>query len=91
MENVIVTFIPEDFIGNSFMDNEDCPLARACSRALGYLVSVGCIYVKDINECSILFQVKEGFFHMDYEELKDRYKNNPDTKDFYTVELIPVI
>ena len=91
MKDLEVTIIAKDFINANYIDNEDCPLARAVKRTLRITSSKNCSVGVDcecvyVNKKGVTYDYKNGVFNMDtYLKVKEMIKKDP--KATYTITL----
>lgn len=88
MEKIEIVFIPEDFKGNKFLSNYDCPLARATKRAAGTSnVCAKCHFV-DIGDFT--YSINEGglFGFDEYEAVKASLAADPSARHTLTLTKI---
>jgi hypothetical protein len=92
-----VALRPDPFAGNSYMDNTDCPLARAAKRHFGHghgHISAGSVTLKvcDENFRDLLtLEIADGFGEDDHDLIKGQYGKDPEMRThFYSVTLRPI-
>ncbi len=86
-KEIKIDLLPEDFVGNYYEDNWDCPLVRACKR---YFKGSRIIAGSETLEVDYKkFIIKKLFNNEDYEYVKSEYSKKNCNKIFQ-VTLIPV-
>lgn len=93
-KKIEIPLIPSDFIGNRYVNNTDCPLARAAKRYFDQPYVSCCSETLSIRDkvtgiTQKFYTIKDGFSDQDYDFVKEQYEKDPKMKKVqYVVTLI---